>query len=284
MGPLKLCVDNRIGGCPRYYWGDGRPLLYIPKNIEKCIAFVGFRGTKGEEYRATGFFISIVDFGYPFSYFATAAHVIDRAKNLGTDGKILIRVNNKSGGMHSTETDSKDWIYHPADKSVDVAITGVDLENELDHLTYPMASIVTADLIKQNDIGVGDAVFLTGLLRGTPGKKHNIPIVRIGNIASMTDERIAAEQPYGEIEGYVIETKSIGGLSGSPVFVCSPDGSKVFYLLGLVHGHLGSPENFGISVVVPAVKILEILVSPDCAAVRKKIADENDQKHAAVPD
>lgn len=267
--------------------------MFIPPNIQKCVAFVGYRKGIEEKYGGTGFFASVLDSGYSFSYFVTALHVLRGAQKNATDGKIIIRVNLKAGGSHVTETDAPIWVEHPTDRSVDVAVVGVDIEKELDHLAYPMGSVATAEVIKKEGIGVGDDVFLAGLLRGRPGTTRNVPVIRVGTIASMDEDRINSDD-FGEIEAYLIETKSIGGLSGSPVFAClstdTPQGHDIpsrnrhFYLLGLIHGHLGKPDNFGISVVVPATKIMEVLNAPKCESDRKRIAAELNAKNAAVPD
>ena len=58
---------------------------------------------------------------------------------------------------------------------------------------------------------------------------------------------------YGLTEAYLIEARSIGGLSGSPVFIPMPPFQQIngevtqgsgslFYLLGLMHGHFDIPK------------------------------------------
>ncbi len=105
------------------------------------------------------------------------------------------------------------------------------------------------------------------------------------------------------MEAYLVETRSIGGLSGSPVFVhlgvtrkvggktmTSMNDEGVYLLLGLMHGHwdLAVPDifpiasrhedlkvkvNSGIGIVIPAQKILEVLDQPKLLEKRKE-ADE----------
>ena len=103
------------------------------------------------------------------------------------------------------------------------------------------------------------------------------------------------------MEVYLAEGRSIGGLSGSPVFVRNtvkmpvqtPDGKIGTFsglggshLLGMVHGHWDVPPTFsemeqeekvnmGVSIVVPAKKILETLYNPELTALRKKHWDDN---------
>jgi hypothetical protein len=48
------------------------------------------------------------------------------------------------------------------------------------------------------------------------GDLKNVPIVRVGNLASYPSEQIQT-RAFGRMEAYLIEARSIGGLSGSPV-------------------------------------------------------------------
>jgi hypothetical protein len=97
------------------------------------------------------------------------------------------------------------------------------------------------------------------------------------------------------MEAYLAEGRSIGGLSGSPVFVRNTvktpvegiNGVSQLYglgdghLLGLTHGHWDLPVSFsaaeqaeavnmGVSIIVPARKILEVLYHPELTAMRKE--------------
>lgn len=101
---------------------------------------------------------------------------------------------------------------------------------------------------------------------------------------------------FGFMEAYLAEGRSIGGLSGSPVFVRNTldmpaqtakgtlshmSGLGAIHLLGLMHGHWEVPTSFstteqteavnmGVSIVVPAKKILEVLYHPELVAMRKE--------------
>ena len=61
------------------------------------------------------------------------------------------------------------------------------------------------------------------------------------NIAMIPDEPVTTS--LGDIKAYLVEARSIGGLSGSPAFVreTGAEGTGSFYLLGLMHGHWGVP-------------------------------------------
>jgi hypothetical protein len=55
------------------------------------------------------------------------------------------------------------------------------------------------------------------LVRESHGRHQNVPIVRVGNFASYPAEQI--QTGFGRMDAFLIEARSIGGLSGSPVFV-----------------------------------------------------------------
>jgi len=76
---------------------------------------------------------------------------------------------------------------------------------------------VKEESLGEKGIGVGDEVFITGLFSKVIVTTRVLPIIRMGNVAMIPKEKI----PDGNnlIEAYLIESRSIGGLSGSPVFV-----------------------------------------------------------------
>jgi hypothetical protein len=150
------------------------------------------------------------------------------------------------------------------------------------------------------DIGIGDEVFSTGLFGPVDGTKRNIPIVRHGNISMMPGEQIQTELGYADL--YLVEARSLPGISGSPVFVRPTLDFKIKHktgfpadvfaagvgviLLGLMHGHWDVREsemneaffqqdrkrgvNMGIGMVVPAIKILETINQEELTAMRRE--------------
>jgi hypothetical protein len=142
------------------------------------------------------------------------------------------------------------------------------------------------------------APFAIGLFTSFSGQNRHFPIARIGNLAMLPTERIPV-QDFDPMEVYLAEGRSIGGLSGSPVFVrqtinttiADPNGKQVpfagtgpIHFLGLIHGHWNLPVsleksskaeavNMGISIVVPAYKIAEVLNHPELVEQRKRQDD-----------
>jgi hypothetical protein len=64
--------------------------------------------------------------------------------------------------------------------------------------------------------GLGDEVCIVGLYTTHYGHVRNIPTVRIGHIAGISEEPVMTDRGY--VHGWLIECFSIAGLSSSPVF------------------------------------------------------------------
>ncbi len=292
--------------------------MRVPDEVRKCVVFLCINILQRESADktflpgGTAFFVVLKpDANVTIGYLFTAKHVIEDMQNdlRNTDGQIYIRIELISGEVVYVPTETSQWIKH--DGSVDVAVLPwIRSRKEFDFTVIPAKTIVTRDMMKEENIGIGDDVFIAGLFVKRFGKERNIPIIRIGNIAAMADEQIPLR--YGNKDAYLIECRSIGGLSGSPVFIhkpklrFEPHESQVgknevvgtlaidtgwFSLLGLIHGHWdvdvnfderksdafmsktikGEAVNMGIAIVTPMEKALEILDQPN---VKKKREEE----------
>jgi hypothetical protein len=244
----------------------------IPPTITKCVVFIGYKPQNASEQLAgTGFMLFRQLEHLTNVYVATAGHVIDAIRGKGLDS-LFLRLNTKSSGPEWVSTSLKDWQTHPDGKSVDVAIIELTWNEHWDHDPYPIAeeAQATHEIIHEYEIGLGNEVLIAGLFHPHHGKQNNIPIVRVGTIAAMPTETVATE--LGPIDAYLIDTRSIRGLSGSPVFVALGTTRTVsglpmmkfqkFFLLGLVHGQYKLPTeslNLGIEIVVPVEKIAEVI-------------------------
>jgi hypothetical protein len=223
-------------------------------------------------------------------------------------------MNKKDGSFVIFELVNSSWWFHPIEAAtVDAAVTifappqGLDLEAR----NIPLKMFATDQLIKDRDIGIGDEVYVAGLFTRITETSKNQPVVRVGNLAMLPDEKINFPA-IGMIDAYVVESRSIGGLSGCPVFVRETvnihisdtpggpvnramHGAGAFYLLGSMIGHWQIPQgaspvlaeavNMGISVVVPARKIMEILNHPVLVGMRKHFEEERhkeDQEPASL--
>jgi hypothetical protein len=286
--------------------------MRVPDETRKCVAFVGMKTARGYEVKGTAFFIGrrrqVGDHNFSFMYAVTAKHVIDGIRDKGSD--ICMRVNFRDGSSQWIESKASSWRFHPDDLEIDVAVLELMPNDQVDLLLFPLEAFATDEIISKEGIGIGDTVFLTGLFASHYGRKRNIPIVRMGNIAAMPEEPI--ETSFGLFDAYLVESRSIGGLSGSPVFVqqerlrmhngelvYAPLGSP-FYLLGLMHGHWDAPMpnqddvttdilnketvNMGIAMVIPATKIREVITQPAIKDFEDRMEDELRKSQLPTPD
>jgi len=251
----------------------GRHQMHVHDQIKKCVAFIGCKPI--EEFWGTVLFFGDDTTG---RCMITAKHVIlPFQKRLADD--VWLRVNTKAGECEWVRTDRSNWIF-PEDPSLDIAVHFGCLNDEADHMILDRQLALTPTIAKTLDVGIGDEVFVTGLFADYTGKHRNVPILRVGNLAAYPTERVQSQieerQPV-EMDAYLIDTRSIGGLSGSPVFyhshgshtgilrpaapeMLSPLTDQSFYLMGIVHGHYGTrKENSGIAIVVPVERILNFI-------------------------
>ena len=287
--------------------------MLVPDEVRKSVVFVCFRGHTGIQLAGTAFFVAVKrdEIDSWFVYVVTAKHVLDGIKKESVDGKIYLRVNFAGKPADLVLTDVNAWRFHPSASNVDVAVMPWAPDPSLvDYAFIPVEMAATDDVIKHHSIGPGDEVFLTGLFANHYGRQRNLPIIRLGNIAAMPEEPLNTKD-LGVIDAFLIEVRSIGGLSGSPVFVHlggartvpgkgTSLGGSSFYWLGLMHGHfdLSTLEhdqletdaltqlriNMGIAIVVPVSKILEVIDQEYFMESRRKADEEEKQRRAPTPD
>jgi hypothetical protein len=203
----------------------------------------------------------------------------------------------------------------------DVAVSRVDFPPKISIWAYPMETIRPVCLLP------GHEVFFVGLFALLPGFQSVQAIVRSGRVArpSVKSQIISdpAKPPVQDVGVHLVELRSWGGESGSPVFVYEehvsmPNADFGAYsalpliaradlrasyvqprLLGMLHGHFqipgqasggvdiqGQDVNSGIAVVLPFEDIAETLSLDELSAERSEILEER-RKHATrtpVPD
>src|SRR5665213_484408 len=291
--------DPRIW--PAYVWRGAS--VFVPNGIRKCVVFLGIK-KQGRFYpRATAFFASSEDQGFWFPFLVTAEHVVSAL--LLKNEQIYVRVNLQKGGAEEHPIPAASWFFHPdPSQQTDVAVCWFEpLGTDMDITATPLEKpyIASEEIMDGYNIGPGDEVAIIGLFRSHYGLQKNTPVVRIGNIAAIADEPV--ETTYcGFIEAHLIEARSIGGLSGSPVFlslqqqrniVGTPNSSveRPYYLFGLMHGHFDIKDlnmdvvtdaetealgaiNTGMGVVVPVKKIVETVNQPEVLELRRRLIAE----------
>ncbi len=118
---------------PGFEWYHSPPKdkadMRIPDEMTKCVCYVMVRLTGGEyknTYKClgTGFFVSILEDDFIFTYVVTAKHVLEEARDRALVDTIYLRVNKRGGGVDyipiSLETGGWFLSANPAD---DIAIS-----------------------------------------------------------------------------------------------------------------------------------------------------------------
>lgn len=138
--------------------------------------------------------------------------------------EVRLRINLKAGGSDDFVTRGRDWLLRPASNVA--APLAID-RDVYDIKLIPLEAAATASFRASRSIGAGDDAFITGLLIHHSGESRNMPIVRLGGIAALPPDPVWVDignnrSPSREDVVALIEIRSFGGLSGSPVFVYLP--------------------------------------------------------------
>jgi hypothetical protein len=274
--------------------------VLIPQEILTSVVFIFSQSdeTSAPVPRGTAFLVAVESRTNPYLshfYLVTARHTVAQVENLDFESKIRIRANTDSDGAEWMFTDKSQW-FEPKndDRWIDVAVLPlVGVPSNWSQAGIPTTMFVSQETIDSHKLGIGDELYVVGLFPNHFGRDTNVPIVRVGNIAAMPSEPVSTE--LGAINAYLIESRSIGGLSGSPVFVAvgpvafDQDGQpnlepRKYFVIGLLNGHfdardpfdtiVSSPKrgtatvNVGIGLMTPIVEVLDILNSEGLAELR----------------
>jgi hypothetical protein len=137
--------------------------------------------------------------GHP--YIVTNLHVVEKA------GNPVIRLNRKDGSPECISTRANEWKFHV--DGDDIAVLPFSIEQvNLRYSAIPLLSFVTKDLVRIEDVGIGDDTVMIGRFINHEGRQKNAPAVRFGNIAMMPTERIKTDTGFLQ-ESYLIETRSL---------------------------------------------------------------------------
>lgn len=230
----------------------------------------------------------------------TNRHVVDQ-------GSWTVRLNGKPSGLTCIETNDAEWIF--AENS-DLAIRPMALSQNQHRFNFITNTwLLDRAWYTALNIGPGDECLSIGRFVGHAGKNSNNPVVRFGQISQNPIEPVLMDgQPQ---ECFLVESRSIGGYSGSPVFVhldkeyyrddingrVAPDGTTLGrgrfptgpFLLGVncamiklwdrvcdaskqvLQTGFQVPMNTGMMAVVPAWHIIQLMEAPAVTALRREI-------------
>jgi hypothetical protein len=266
----------------------------IPDQVRKTVAFIAYFDQLDQGIKPVGSVFFVGPDPLPGTqstsrvFAVTARHVIEGLKSKGCK-ECVLRLNpvDPSQDIISIAVPLDSWQFHPHDNSVDVAVLEQAIPASVDQLVLPLSFGATPEQMAANEVDLGDEVFISGLFIHHYGARRNIPIVRTGNLAALDEEPVSTQR--GPIHAYLVEARSIGGLSGSPVFLNLGQtrviggglqlgsGGPTFLLLGLIHGHYKADSqeallvedakeenirasiNAGIAIVVPFARIREVV-------------------------
>jgi hypothetical protein len=265
--------------------------------IKKTVAFIYTVRGSNDVPDGTGFFMAIPrTTNEAFVYLVTAKHVVQMPDKTWLS-EIRVRVNRAEGPaikvvsplIHSGT--NKNVFVH-SDPGVDLAVIPWTVPS--DGFDYGFLSVnMLASRSDMERLGVreGTEVFFAGMFVYHLGSKQNIPMLRFGKIALVGDEKISFGGEDRDL--LLIEANSFGGNSGSPVFYLtgfeSPPGlvlgqPRSLLLAGVLSGRFNDEvlvqtipttttnatfPSMGITAVVPAEKLRDILFSEELKNLRK---------------
>jgi hypothetical protein len=172
----------------------------------------------GKRSGGSGFLVGILTDDLPSNvwiiYAVTNKHVVQR-------GNSVIRVRTKDG-VHSVKPiDERAWMYHP--DGDDLAVCPVQFDwDALKCSLIKRDVFLDKAMAARFNIGVGDEAFVVGRFINHEGRQQNLPTARFGCIAQMPIEPVKQSGTGFDQESFLVEIRSIGGYSGSPVFVHIP--------------------------------------------------------------
>jgi hypothetical protein len=152
----------------------------------------------------------------PHIYAVTNKHVALR-------GFPVVRLNTLDGTTDVLELDKHDWIPHP--DGDDLVVAPVDLpQHKFNYFPIGSGLFVDQRAVTSQRIGAGDDTFMVGRFVNHAGQQRNTPSLRFGSIAMLPFEKIklGKEANNHMQEAFLVETRSMSGFSGSPVFVYRP--------------------------------------------------------------
>jgi len=309
---------------PASYRQFGGLRVRISDDLLKSVVFLGFPTTEpgkgGIDCFGTAFLLHYDD----VPHLITCRHI---AEFIGPD-PFLIRLNRPGyvGPGVNVPVDMVKWYYHN-DPNVDVAVTpfAFPAGEKYDHVYITERNAMWSKPRLIDNIGNGDFCYTIGLFRVIAGAARNMPVVHFGTIARMPhhyedepipikDWRDPDQRRTIMVEAFLVESQSLDGLSGAPVFVRPtlnetghfqpPDpfgdvviGRRKVFLLGMWQGAWDAPAGevlsaergkirvpVGMGVVIPIDQILSVLGGDELTKERDRIRSEAQSSNAATLD
>jgi hypothetical protein len=305
-----MYCDRRLGGVED--WHDCAPSdadMRVPDKLLDCACFLCVKDGDLVKPGGTAFLVYVPVGKFIFYYLVTAKHCVTKA--FEKYGALYARINTASGSSELVKLNGT-WACSD-DEGVDIAVLPWIPDAKYALGSVDIRTSAFEGNLKANGIGIGNEVIVVGLFRLHYGSERNIPIVRHGILAAMPGEPLKEKHTNKPFKAYLAEIQSIGGLSGSPVFVFVPamqllahhknieqrDAMRkrwpagFLYLLGVIRGHFDAPQDdwikdfeqesvhTGIAMVTPMDEVLSIVQNnKDLVKARTQRALEHQQEQS----
>jgi len=276
--------------------GPEAAAIEVPAQAKGTVAFIyaPLAGTNNADAPdGTGFFVSVnhgVKTNGFFVYLVTAKHVLQPSDNSWLS-EVRVRLNRRTGGAEKIVAPlipmgTNKNVFTHSDPTVDIAVLVWGIPpDEFDYTLMDASVLALHNDLPSLKIQEGSEVFFTGMFVYHLGSKRNLPILRFGKVALLSDEKIYFDGEERDL--YLIEASAFGGNSGSPVFFLTgyenpPNVNwgvpRSVKLAGVLSGRFNDAvlvktistgttnatfPSLGISAVVPAQKLHDILFSEE---------------------
>lgn len=283
--PLVYKIRYSERGFPFGVWEPEVPR--IPANVlnSSIYLYQTIRAARdGRDTGGSGFLLGVPSEYEPGRFHSHLYAVTNR--HVAADAGV-IRLNTKDGGTDILKTEPDSWFHHPAGDDLAVFPFSPSRLHQFSSIEYER---IVAQSMIPDSVAPGMEAFLVGRFVGREGHLRNTPTARVGNIAQLPGEPFSMPDDRPR-EMFLLDMRTIGGSSGSPVLVYvqgmqfsgGPTGFtqrivQDWRLLGVNWGYIiedlpvlkqrGKKDeetkffvrgNSGIALVVPAWKLAELL-------------------------
>jgi hypothetical protein len=130
-------------------------------------------------------------------------------------------LNNTSGKKEAINLTESDWFDHPNGEDLAMCLLP-GMRNEIRFRSVSDRYILQELYAGLGHADIGDEVLMLSRFGPLEGKEGNMPFVRFGNISAVPGDPIHQIDRNYDQSSYVVEMRSLSGLSGSPVFLYQP--------------------------------------------------------------
>jgi len=265
--------------------------MLLPRELLDSVVFLGFETPVGFHTAGVAYFVSVPATLVPGKvhvYLVTAGHAVRDRES------VVARLNAPGGGTRVDLLPQADrWLrlVEPdlGEHHVDLAATrwNPEVSAEAGYTSTPLTALFDERLVGNEadvGIGIGDEVAAVALLDVHYAQAQNAPFVRTGNVAMIPREPMLVRfenRRELRMRLYLIELRSGGGVTGSPVFACprGPHGAAAqpISLLGTLIGRWygDDSEQTGLVKVLPAQLLKDLLFQESEVGSRR----EAEQRH-----